>query len=141
FLADESFSGDVIRALQRRMPTIDLWTVWDANLNQTPDPEILQWAADEDRIVLTSDKNTMLGYAYARVEAHLPMPGVFYAKHQAEMGPVILDLLLIAQVSELPNGPTGLCICRCERSNPLRPRVHEDVVVARDDQVSDLVNL
>jgi hypothetical protein len=42
----------------------------------------------------------MLGYAYARVEAHLPMPGVFYAKHQAEMGPVILDLLLVAQVSE-----------------------------------------
>ena len=32
----------------------------------TPDPEILQWAADEGRMVLTSDKKTMLGYAYAR---------------------------------------------------------------------------
>ena len=100
FLADESFSGDVVRALQRRMPTIDLWTVWDANLDQTPDPDVLQWAADDGRIVLTSDKKTMLGFAYARVEAGLPMPGVFYAKHQAEMGPIIFDLLLIAQASE-----------------------------------------
>jgi hypothetical protein len=99
-LADESFSGDVVRALKRRMPSIDLWTIWDAGLDETPDPEILQWAADNGRILLTSDQKTMLPYAYSRIQAHLPMPGVFYAKHQAEMGPIIFDLLLIAQASD-----------------------------------------
>ena len=33
--------------------------VGDVNLDQTPDPNILEWAAENDRIVVTHDKSTM----------------------------------------------------------------------------------
>jgi len=56
---------------------LDIVRVQDAELSGADDPTLLQWAADEGRIVLTHDVSTMTKYAYERVEAGQPMPGVF----------------------------------------------------------------
>ncbi len=73
----ENFDGDVLRGLLRRLPDLDVQRVQDAGLAETPDPIILAWAASEERILLTHDRESVPGFAYDRVNAGEPMPGVF----------------------------------------------------------------
>ncbi len=60
------------------------------------DPTILQWAAAEGRVVLTSDVSTLVGYAYERVQSGHAMPGVFVIGQGMSLGPIIEDILLLA---------------------------------------------
>ncbi len=91
-LSDENFNGDVVSGLLRRRPEIDLVRVQDVGLSGASDPEILQWAAQERRIVLTHDLTTMSSYMYERVAANLATPGVFVFKEQKVVRPTI-DLI------------------------------------------------
>ena len=58
-LTDENFNGDIIRGLLLREPDLDLVRVQDVGLAGNDDQEILAWAAENDRIVLTHDRATM----------------------------------------------------------------------------------
>jgi Domain of unknown function (DUF5615) len=100
FLADENFNNDVIRGILRRNPTIDLIRAQDVGLSSTPDPIILEWCAKEGRILLTHDVATMTRYAYERVTANLPMPGVFEVTRQVPIGVAIEEIVMIAECSE-----------------------------------------
>ena len=99
FLADENFNNDILRGVLRRNPDLDIVRVQDVGLSGSPDPEILAWAAKEQRLVLTHDVSRMTRYAYERVEAGESMPGVFEVPRSARLGQVIEDLLLIAEMS------------------------------------------
>src|SRR5438552_3369188 len=72
---DADGHGEIIRGLRRRLPDINLVRAQDALPEGTSDPEILAWAATEDRILITNDRHTMVGFAYQRVAAGEPMPG------------------------------------------------------------------
>jgi len=89
FLADENFNNDILRGVLRRKPDADILRVQDVGLSGSPDPEILSWAAEEQRVVLTHDVSTMTRYAYQRVEAGESMPGVFEVPRSARLGQVI----------------------------------------------------
>ena len=58
-LADENFNGDVVRGLLLRQPNLDIVCVQDVGLAGADDSDILAWAAENDRIVLTHDRATM----------------------------------------------------------------------------------
>jgi hypothetical protein len=75
-VADENFSGSIIRGVRLRDPSIDLLRVQDTVMAGAADPDVLNWAAENDRILLTRDRRTMPGYAYERVAAGKKMPGV-----------------------------------------------------------------
>ena len=77
FLADEDFDHDIVRGVLRRNLSIDILTVQEAGLKGKKDPDILEWAAQNGRILLTRDVNTMVAEAYLRVQKGLPLPGVF----------------------------------------------------------------
>ena len=64
--SDADVHGEIIRGLRRRMPEIDLVRAQDALPEGTPDPAVLAWAAAENRILITNDRNTMVGFAYQR---------------------------------------------------------------------------
>jgi hypothetical protein len=68
--------------------------VQDVGLNATSDPDILEWAAIEGRIVLTHDRDTMPNFAYDRVRAGQPMPGVFLVSDLMPLGQAIDEILL-----------------------------------------------
>ena len=68
-LADENFNGDIVRGLLLRQPDFELVRVQDVGLGGAEDPDILAWAAENDRIVLTHDYATMADFAYERVAA------------------------------------------------------------------------
>jgi predicted nuclease of predicted toxin-antitoxin system len=93
-LTDENFDGDVLRGLVRRMPGLDVVRVQDVELAQTPDPAILAWAAAEQRVLVTHDRDTVPGFAFDRVRAGEPMPGVFLVSDQMPKGQAIDQLLL-----------------------------------------------
>jgi hypothetical protein len=98
-LADENFNGDVVDGLLARRPELDLVRVQDVGLNRTHDRIILAWAAENDRILLTHDEDTIPGFAYERVGAGEMMPGVFVANRMT-VGEIIDELLMIDTASE-----------------------------------------
>ena len=69
FLTDEDFDGRLTAALFARLPGLDLVRVQDVGLMRTPDPDVLSWAAAQGRILLTHHRNTMTGFATARISA------------------------------------------------------------------------
>lgn len=94
-LSDENFDGDILRGLYRRCPDLDIVRVQDVGLSKTLDPHILAWAAVENRIVLTHDRNTMPNFAYDRVRDGQPMPGVFVVSDLIPIGQAIDEILLV----------------------------------------------
>jgi hypothetical protein len=98
---DEDFDGRLVRALVARVAGLDLVRVQDVGLMHTPDPDILAWAATENRIVLTSDRSTMTGHARDRVQAGQPMPGLIGVDRQAPFGRVLNDLEVLVAAREM----------------------------------------
>lgn len=99
-LSDENFNGEIVRGLFRANPTIDLVRVQDVGLAGADDPAILASAAKNDQVLLTHDIATMPGFAYDRVSAGQPMPGVFIVNRRAGIGQSIDDVLLFALYSK-----------------------------------------
>ncbi|SRR5258708_39362028 len=99
-VSDENFNNDIVRGLLRRKPDLDIVRIQDAGLSGAQDPDILEWAANQGRIVLTHDAATMAHYAYERVKAGLRMPGVIEVADDLPIGQVIEDVLLMTEFSE-----------------------------------------
>ena len=96
FVADEGFNWQIVKGLRWKQPDLDLVRVQEAGLTGNPDPEILEWAARENRLMLTHDVTTMTHYAYERVRHGLPMPGVLEISQDLPIGRAIEDILLFA---------------------------------------------
>lgn len=96
-VSDENFNGDILRGLYRQCPSLDVVRVQDVGLNAISDPNILQWAAGEDRILLTHDRDTLPNFAYDRVRAGQQMPGVFLVSDLMPLGQAIDELLLAVE--------------------------------------------
>lgn len=62
----------------------------------TPDPDILEWAAQAGRVLLSHDFQTVPGYALERVRAGRPMPGVVLIQRDTPTGQAIDDILILA---------------------------------------------
>jgi hypothetical protein len=76
FLVDENFNHKTLAGIKRREPGLDIVAVQEVGLRETEDPEVLDWAAQEGRVVVTHDVSTFSVFAFERVAAGLPMPGV-----------------------------------------------------------------
>ena len=98
-LADENFNGDIVRGLLRRRSGLDIVRVQDVGLSGADDATVLAWAGREGRVLLTHDVSTITPYAYERVRAGQPMPGVFEVQCGASVGQIIEDLSLLVDYS------------------------------------------
>ena len=97
--ADENFNNDIVRGLRRRNPDLDLVRVQDVGLSVADDPTVLEWAAQEGRVLLTHDVSTITRYAYDRLRAGKSMPGVFEVSREVPIRIAIEDILLLAEYS------------------------------------------
>lgn len=93
-VSDENFNGDILRGLYRRRPDLDIVRVQDVGISAIPDPNVLAWAAGEERILLTHDRDTIPNFAYGRVHAGQQMPGVFLVSALMPVGQAIDEILL-----------------------------------------------
>jgi hypothetical protein len=95
--SDADVHGAILRGLRRRLPAIDLVRAQDVLRAAAPDAEVLAWAAAENRVLITNDRNTMVGLAYQRVASGQPVPGLIATTNEQSIGEAINDLVLIAE--------------------------------------------
>jgi Domain of unknown function (DUF5615) len=99
-LADENFNGDIVRGLLLRRPDLDIVRVQDIGLAGAVDAEILAWAAENNRVVLTHDRATMADNAYERVRGGEGTAGIFILNDRLPVGEAIAEILLVVSCSE-----------------------------------------
>lgn len=97
--ADENLDGAIVRGVLRRKPSLDIVRVQDAGLSGKDDPTILDWAAQEDRILVTHDVSTITYFAYERIRAGQYMPGVIEVNLNGAVAQIIEDILLLVECS------------------------------------------
>lgn len=94
-ISDADVHGHIVRGLRRRNPAIDLVRAQEVGLRSALDPDILEWAAVENRIIITQDRSTMIAFARNRIAAHVPIPGPFVLRSGTTIGQAIDALLLV----------------------------------------------
>jgi predicted nuclease of predicted toxin-antitoxin system len=73
FQADADLNPEIGRGLRRREPAIDFRAAAGMIADGTPDSEVLQIAADDDRVLISRDVTTMPGH-FARFVAQHESP-------------------------------------------------------------------
>jgi len=63
------------------------------------DPQVLEWAAQHNRVLLTHDFKTMAGFAYERVSSGRRMPGVVEVCITATNAIAINDFVVLNRCS------------------------------------------
>lgn len=99
FLTDEDFKDAITYGLRLRLPSLDIVRVQDVGLRAYRDPMILEFAASENRIVLSHDVSTMGVHARNRLLAGAPMPGLFLIGQECPIGRAIEEIVVIAECS------------------------------------------
>lgn len=95
--SDADVRNGILRGLRRRAPEIDLLRVQDALPEGSADPVILAWAAAENRVLITNDRETMIGFASERLAAGEPLPGVILTTNEQSIGAAIEHIRMIAE--------------------------------------------
>jgi len=75
-VTDENFNNNIYRGIIRRNPDIDIVRIQDCGLAGASDSEVLAYAAEEDRVLLTHDVETVTKCALKRINKNLYLPGV-----------------------------------------------------------------
>lgn len=104
---DQNFNQDIFNAVKREYgkPDLDVVRLFDVGLSEAPDEVVLEWAAQQERIVLTHDVKTLVPLANARIREGLPMPGVIVVRatttggSTGAYGPVVEDLCMLLGAS------------------------------------------
>lgn len=94
FLADHDLNDIIVDGVLRREPGIEILRVREIGMADRPDPEILQWAADNGLVIVSHDVNTMTAHAYDRLAQGQRMAGLLLV-HQAESVASIIDSLVL----------------------------------------------
>ena len=94
FLADENLKRKIISGLLRRNPSVDVVRAQDVGLSGVDDRVLLAMAARHNRVLLTHDVQTLVGF-----EAGRPMAGVIVLGRKLRVSEAVEELLLIAECS------------------------------------------
>lgn len=98
-LIDQNFDHDILRGIERRIPNLDYVTTAEMGLSETPDPELLEWAATERRVILTHDQSTMPDHVAERMSGGQEVFGVIIVPRGLPIGVAIDELELIIECS------------------------------------------
>jgi hypothetical protein len=86
YAVDEDFNHEIVRGLELKAPTLDILMIQDVDLLAVDDREVLAWAAQEGRLLLTHDVRTMPTYAAERLREGQAMPGLILVPRQRKKG-------------------------------------------------------
>src|SRR5258708_1260874 len=98
-LIDENFDHRILRGIKLQLSNLDYIVVQETEAKGFKDPPLLDWAARAVRILVTHDINTIPAYAYERVRAGQPMPGVIIVPEDLAIGIAIDDLIMLVECS------------------------------------------
>lgn len=95
FLADNDLNDAIVAGVQRREPAAEFARLRELGMEAWSDAEVLDFAVQENWIVVSHDVNTMSNAASTRQAAGLPMSGLLLVHQRTPVFPVIESLLLI----------------------------------------------
>jgi hypothetical protein len=100
-LADENFDNRILRGIKRKNASLDILRVQDTPMSGADDLSLLEWATEHERVLLTHDVNTITKYVTERLNAGLRVVGVLMVTDKSQMGQIIDDIILAAEIYEL----------------------------------------
>lgn len=100
FLADNNLDADIIRGVLRREPSIQFEHARDLDLHEMSDPDLLDYAAKHNFVIVSHDVRTMIHYAEERVRRGEKMSGLLIVRQLTAIKPVIESLLLLWLVED-----------------------------------------
>jgi predicted nuclease of predicted toxin-antitoxin system len=100
YLADADLNHAIVKGCRRQEPALDFLSANEAGLERVPDPEVLALAAEQNRILVTHDRQTMPHHFGEFMMKRGTSPGVFLVSQYAPIGPVIDALVLIWAASD-----------------------------------------
>ena len=100
FLADADFNHAIVKGCRRHEPAMDFLSANEARLEGLPDPDVLALAAEQGRILVTHDHQTMPQHFGEFLMSGRSSPGVFLVSQDAPIGEVIDALVLIWAASD-----------------------------------------
>ena len=95
-LIDEDLQAAIVAGLLLHFPSINLVRVQDIGLTKTPDPIILEVAANQNRVVVTHDRTTMTAHAQDRTNQGLRMTGLIVLEQFIKIGKAIQEVGTLA---------------------------------------------
>jgi hypothetical protein len=99
FQADADLHQMIVTALVRREPGVDFQTATAAGLGGLLDPQVLERAATEGRVLVSHDQSTMPQHFAAFIQ-NQPSAGLLIVPQHLSYAVVIEELLLIWAASE-----------------------------------------
>ena len=99
YLADENLNRAIVIGLRQRSPDLDIVRVQDVGLRGASDSAVLEFAANEKRLVVTHDVSTMPAHVVQRLQAGETVPGLIEVRQSTASRLIIEDLLLLAECS------------------------------------------
>lgn len=99
FQADADFNHNIILALRRTEPALDIRSAYDGGVIGEPDSSVLHIAAEAGRILLTHDRRTMPGHL-ARFLENRSSPGVIIVPQDLRIRTVVQHLVIIWTASD-----------------------------------------
>ena len=100
-LIDQDLDQVILRGLLLRVPNLDVITAYQAGLGDASDPDLLAWAAEQTRIVVTHDRRTMPYHAADRIAKGESVAGVIIVSRRLPVSQVINDLEIIVSCSDM----------------------------------------
>lgn len=104
FLLDENTHGGLAKAFRRRarlgtLPAVDVIRVGDPNGPPLgiQDTELMIWAEEHDRIIVSHDKRTLPGHLQKFLASGRHSPGILFLKPGTGIGQLIDELVLISE--------------------------------------------
>ena len=100
FQADADLNFDIVTAVLRRESSVDFASAVEAQLAGIEDPEVLELASGENRVLISHDHRTMLRHFRERLSAGQSSPGLLLVRQDAAMPEVVDAILLLWAVAE-----------------------------------------
>jgi hypothetical protein len=109
YQADNDLRKAIVRGVVRREPQMNFRSAQAARLDGVSDPDVLALAADERRILVSHDFQTMPKH-FRQFVQHRPSPGVLLMRQDLPIGVAVESLLLIWETSEPKEWENRLCL-------------------------------
>ena len=96
---DQDLDHDILRGLLRRVPGLDAITAYDVGKEHGTDSELLAWAAEAGRVLVTHDRRTMPSHAARRLAAGGDISGVIIVSRRVPINTAIQELEIVVLCS------------------------------------------
>ncbi len=100
FLADADLNKAIVSGVLRREPSVDFLSANAAGLRGMRDDQVLKFAAENQRVLVSHDVGTMPAHFRAFLGAGDHSAGVFLIPQSLDIGTAIEELLLLWLASE-----------------------------------------